>query len=63
MKPKYEVGDWVCFMKNGILKIGKIEYVKERRTAQKQEYITTEGGVSEDSVLECRRITLKEMQW
>lgn len=54
MKPKYEKGDWLCFLSQGRPRIGQIEYVRPGTTTTRTEYITTEGVVIEGSVLECR---------
>lgn len=50
------IGDWICFMENGMLVIGEIRYVKEPDVIGNVVYVTINNGeVSHNSVLEVRK--------
>jgi hypothetical protein len=53
----YHKGDWVSFMQGGKIVIGQIEYCREHETltAKYDEFYTTVGVVSRESILEVRR--------
>lgn len=47
-----KIGDWVRFMQDGRLVIGKVEYIKSKLL--KPEYFTDAGVVDFDRILEVR---------
>jgi|WetSurSiteA1Bulk_404760.scaffolds.fasta_scaffold00002_11 hypothetical protein len=51
------VGDWVRFMRNGLLVLSEVEYVKKDRLSYiyGMDIITTNGSVPEKDILEIRR--------
>ena len=51
-------GDWVAFMRSGIIVLGQIEYIRKDILGY-SEYVTTIGTVREDYVLETRRKALE----
>ena len=56
-----QVGDWVRFQRNGGLVIGIIEYVVPDCHGG-AEYVTDQGTLDQDSVLERRSVTKKEIR-
>ena len=53
-KEQVEVGDWIRFYSNGELVIGQVEY-KSKSTIGTKYLQTSQGEVSEDTVLEVRK--------
>ena len=51
---KAKIGDWVRFYSAGQFNIGVVEYVQYKTALQTEEYLTDNGCVSEDAVLEVR---------
>jgi hypothetical protein len=49
------VGDWVRFYRDGVLVIGRVEYVKIDPVLHESEYMTDRGSISKDSILEVRK--------
>lgn len=57
MSSNPKVGDWVSFMNGTVLKIGQVFYVRENKyggPAMKYLYVTSEGTIDGDRVLEVR---------
>lgn len=48
-------GDWVRFYRNGVLVLGVVQYVKERRLGSYSREVCTDiGSVEDTDVLEAR---------
>lgn len=54
MKPKYQIGQWVRFYKNGQLVIGVIQYIDNTSYPITVQYCTDHGEISESRILEAR---------
>ena len=53
--PRYAVGQWVRWMRNGALVIGVVQYVRDQsKYPYEPEYVTDVGSVAESSILEAR---------
>ena len=55
MTSDIKVGDWVRFYRGGVLVIGVVEYIRERKAWERADELqTTAGAVNADYVLESR---------
>lgn len=55
---RFKIGDWICWQSNGSLAYGEVRFIRDAwpRLSHLQ-YVTDNGAVGEDSILEARSRT------